>query len=411
MLQQRMRHLVRAGAALSASIGLAVLGAGWAGAQGPSPAFYTWQAPGGSATYGQRVIALTFDDGPGPYTPQVLSVLEQYHVPATFFEIGEHIAEYPQYTQMLVDAGYPVENHTWSHPDLVTLSAAQVDAQIEETQSEIRSLTGETPACLRPPYDAWNQPVLDEIAAQGLTTMSYSIDPRDWSMPGVTAIVSGVVDAAFPGAVVDLHDGGGDRSETVAALPRIITGLEGEGYRFVSICGYLPRHQTSAVASFGHSPAAGAPATSTMPFSGAAGTRAGYWLTTLAGDVYPTGEPSYGSMGGRPLDAPVVGMAATATGRGYWLVGSDGGVFSFGTAGFHGSMGGTRLNAPVVGIATDAATGGYWEAAADGGVFAFDAPFLGSLGGLPGADRYFAIVGSPGGDGYLLAGEHPATAG
>jgi peptidoglycan-N-acetylglucosamine deacetylase len=210
-----------------------------AAAQSPQPAFYTWQAPGDASTAGQRVIALTFDDGPGPYTPQVLSVLEQYHVPATFFEIGENIVDYPQYTQMVAAAGYPVENHTWSHPDLATLSAGQIGSQIEQTQNEIRSLTGDVPTCLRPPYDDWNSTVLDQIASQRLTAMSYSIDPRDWSMPGVAAIVSGVVDAAFPGAVVDMHDGGGNRSETVAALPAIISDLESRGYTFVAICGQM----------------------------------------------------------------------------------------------------------------------------------------------------------------------------
>ena len=336
---------------------------------GPQPAFYTWQAPGGAWTAGRRVIALTFDDGPGPYTPQVLSVLEAYHVPATFFEIGENVAEYPQYTQLVARAGYPVEDHTWDHPDLATLPPTQVAAEIDRTQSELRSLTGQTPACVRPPYDAWNQTVLDEIAQRGLTTMSYSIDPRDWSLPGVTAIVDGVVGAAFPGAVVDLHDGGGNRSETVAALPQIITSLRAEGYAFVSICGTSgPQRQTSAVYRFGSAPAAGAPVTSNEPFVGAA-----------------------------------------ATAGGYWLVASDGGVFTYGDARFYGSAGGTHLDAPVVGMAADVATGGYWLVAADGGVFAFGAPFYGSMGGAAGDDRFFAVAAAPGGAGYLLAGEHPAT--
>ena len=225
-----------------------------AGAAAAQPAFYTWQAPGGASTAGQHVIALTFDDGPGPYTPQVLSVLEQYHVPATFFEIGENVAQYPQYTQMVAAAGYPVEDHTWSHPDLSTLAAGQIATQIEQTQNEIRSVTGDTPACLRPPYDAWNSTVLDQISGQGLTAMSYSVDPRDWSLPGVSAIVSRVVGAAFPGAVVDMHDGGGARAETVAALPQIITDLRAQGYSFVSTCGYLPAAQTSAVYAFGQAP-------------------------------------------------------------------------------------------------------------------------------------------------------------
>jgi peptidoglycan/xylan/chitin deacetylase (PgdA/CDA1 family) len=382
-----------------------------AGAQSPQPAFSTWQAPGDASTAGQRVIALTFDDGPGPFTPQILSVLEQYHVPATFFEIGEKVAEYPRYTEMVAAAGYPVEDHTWSHPDLSTLSATKIDSQIQETQNEIRSLTGDTPACLRPPYDDWNSTVLDQIAGQGLTAMSYSIDPRDWSMPGVATIVSRVVDAAFPGAVVDMHDGGGDRSETVAALPQIITDLRSDGYSFVSICGYLvapPPPQTSAVYAFGQTPSPGTPTTSNTSYVGAAGTASGYWLAARDGGVFSTGVPFYGSMGGQHLDQPVVGMAATPDGRGYWLVAADGGIFSFGDARFSGSMGATPLNQPVVGMAVDPATGGYWEVAADGGVFSFDAPFYGSMAGEASVNRFFALVASQGGVGYMLTGEHPA---
>jgi len=208
-----------------------------ASAQTPQPAFYTYQAPGGAATAGKRVIALTFDDGPGPYTPQVLSVLERYGVPATFFEVGEDVAAYPQYTQMVAATGDPVEDHTWSHPNLTTIPVSAFPYQIDQTQDLIGSLTGRTPACVRPPYDAWNTTVLDQIAQRGLTTMSYSVDPRDWAQPGTQAIVNAVVGAAFPGAVVDMHDGGSPRDETVAALPQIITTLRAEGYTFVPICG------------------------------------------------------------------------------------------------------------------------------------------------------------------------------
>jgi hypothetical protein len=107
------------------------------------------------------------------------------------------------------------------------------------------------------------------------------------------------------------------------------------------------------------------------------------WLVAGDGGVFSVdGAPFYGSMGGQPLNAPIVGMAATPDGGGYWLVGSDGGVFSFGDAAFDGSMGGLRLNAPVVGMAATSDGGGYWLVAADGGVFSFgDAPFMGSMGG------------------------------
>jgi hypothetical protein len=112
-------------------------------------------------------------------------------------------------------------------------------------------------------------------------------------------------------------------------------------------------------------------------------------------------------MGGQPLNAPIVGMAATPDGNGYWEVASDGGIFSFGTATFHGSMGGHVLNAPIVGMAPGPPSGGYWELAADGGVFSFDVPFFGSRGGMSPVDRFFAMVATPDGGGYLLAGQHP----
>ncbi len=385
-----------------------------AGGATPQPAYYTWQAPGGASTAGRRVVALTFDDGPGPYTPEILSVLAQYHVPATFFEVGQDVAEYPAYTRMVAAAGDAVEDHTWSHPDLTQLTAAQVDAQIEQTQQEIHSVIGRTPDCLRPPYDAWNPTVLDRVSAKSLTTMSYSVDPRDWSLPGVTAIVRAVVDGAFPGAVVDLHDGGATRAQTVAALPAIVTSLHARGYAFVSVCGYATvptASDTSAVDAFGDAPSPGTPIPSVTPYVGAAGTASGYWLTARDGGVFSSSVPFYGSMGGAHLAAPVVGMAATRDGRGYWLVASDGGIFSFGDARFAGSMGGAHLAAPVVGMAADVATGGYWEVAADGGVFSFAAPFYGSMGRRTPATRYFAMVATPGGTGYLLAGASAATSG
>ena len=234
---------------VTASSGVAWPAISAEGQSGPvQPAFYTWQAPNTPPLGGQKEIALTFDDGPGPYTPQVLAVLEQYHVPATFFEIGEMVADYPQYSREVVAAGYPVEDHTWSHPDLSDIPLAQVEYQIDRAQEEIRSVTGVTPACLRPPYDAWDAGVLDQVAQDGLTTMSYSVDSRDWTLPGVQAIVANVVGAAFPGAVVDMHDGGGPRYETVEALPQVIDGLRARGYSFVAICGdYKPARTQNPV--------------------------------------------------------------------------------------------------------------------------------------------------------------------
>ena len=131
------------------------------------PAFTTSQAPGGASTAGKKVIALTFDDGPGPFTPAVLSALEQSRVPATFFEIGDEVARNPQIARMVVAAGYPVEDHTWSHPDLTAIPVPAVASQIDMTQAEIRAVTGTTPECVRPPYDAWNGAVLNQVAVPG----------------------------------------------------------------------------------------------------------------------------------------------------------------------------------------------------------------------------------------------------
>ena len=423
-----------------------------------TPAFYTWQAPYSESTAGQRVVALSFDDGPSIYTPAVLSVLQRYHVPGTFFEVGDEVAAHPDLTRLLASAGESVQDHTWSHPDLTTIPISAYPHQIDQTQSLISSLTGTAPVCVRPPYDAFNGTVLHQLAIRGLTTMSYSVDSSDWTRPGVQAIVNAVVGAAFPGAVIGMHDGGGDRSQTVAALPQIITDLEARGYGFVSLCAPPappppPPPQTSAVYSFGSAPAPGAAITSLVAFSGVAYDPAskGYWLnaqdggmfafagagfygslpalgitpaspmTALAatpgghgywqaasdGGVFAFGNAGfYGSMGGRPLNRPVVGIAATPDGKGYWEAAADGGVFTFGSAGFYGSMGGKPLNQPVVGIAATPDGKGYWEVASDGGVFAFgDAAFHGSMGGTVLNDPVTGIATDPATGGYRMVAE------
>ena len=123
-------------------------------------------------------------------------------------------------TADLAAAGFSVQDHTWDHPDLATLPVSQYPFEIDQTQSMITSVMGTAPICVRPPYNSWSATTLQQLAIRGLTTMSYSVDSGDWQRPGVQAIVNATVGSAFPGAVIGLHDGGGDRSQTVAALPR-----------------------------------------------------------------------------------------------------------------------------------------------------------------------------------------------
>jgi peptidoglycan/xylan/chitin deacetylase (PgdA/CDA1 family) len=185
-----------------------------------------------------REIALTFDDGPWPDTPQFLDILEHYKVPATFFEIGRQIATYGEdgalERRMLAD-GDMVGDHTWSHPD-VAGAGAFAQAQIEDAAAAIRTAThGFTPCLFRAPYGDVSSALISEARSFGFTTIQWDIDPRDWALPGVSEIYDNVVDNAHPGAIVLQHDGGGNRSETLTALPQEIQTLRSRGYRFVTI--------------------------------------------------------------------------------------------------------------------------------------------------------------------------------
>ncbi|MGH9093474.1 MAG: hypothetical protein ACRDZR_19135, partial [Acidimicrobiales bacterium] len=158
---------------------------------------------------------------------------------------------------------------------------------------------------------------------------------------------------------------------------------------------------------------AAAPVAATPAGVQPAGT-GGYWEVASDGGIFAFGAPFDGSMGGTPLNQPVVGMAATPTGGGaasdgatsggYWEVAADGGIFAFGNAAFHGSMGGTPLDKPIVGLAVDPATGGYWEVASDGGIFAFGAPFDGSMGGTPLNQPIVGMAPTPTGGGAASDG-------
>jgi peptidoglycan-N-acetylglucosamine deacetylase len=199
----------------------------------------------GGVTTTKKEIALTFDDGPWYQTAQFLSLLEHYKVPATFFEVGEHIAQFGEggaiERRMLAD-GDMIGDHTWSH--IVVAGAGPVAAsQIQETAAAIRGAThGFTPCLFRAPDGDVSPALIGEARSLGFTTIQWDIDPRDWALPGVGEIESNVLANAHPGAIAIMHDGGGDRSETLAALPTIISTLRARGYTFVTVTQLLGQH-------------------------------------------------------------------------------------------------------------------------------------------------------------------------
>jgi peptidoglycan/xylan/chitin deacetylase (PgdA/CDA1 family) len=184
---------------------------------------------------GRKRIALTIDDGPSPeYTPQVLRLLEKYKVTATFSMIGLEAAAHPGLVREVAARGHQIANHTWSHPDLVYLSPAAVADQISRATGAIHRATGRVPALFRAPYGAWSPAVLRQCAQAGMTPLDWSVDPRDWSRPGVAAIVGNIMRNTRTGSIILEHDGGGDRSQTVAALKIVLPRLLDAGYRFTT---------------------------------------------------------------------------------------------------------------------------------------------------------------------------------
>ncbi|HYB29523.1 MAG TPA: polysaccharide deacetylase family protein [Solirubrobacteraceae bacterium] len=188
----------------------------------------------------QREIALTFDDGPWgePPSSQFVSLLAREGVPATFFEIGDEIATYDPHgtveRQMLAD-GDMIGDHTWSHPDLVGLPAAEQREQISKAAAAIRQATGFEPCLFRAPYGAVDPSLLQTARSMGFTTIQWDVDPRDWALPGVTEIIDNVDANAHNGAIVEEHFGGGPRYETLDALPREIADLRARGYQLVTL--------------------------------------------------------------------------------------------------------------------------------------------------------------------------------
>ena len=190
-------------------------------------------------------VALTFDDGPNPpYTGQILGILARYQVPATFFCVGLQASAHPADVARMAAAGHGLGNHTWSHPFLPDLTRAQLAEQLDRTDEAVsRAAGGREPGLFRPPYGSRSPDVLRWLGERGSTVLLWDVDPSDWARPGAAVIAGRVLTQARPGTIILMHDGGGDRSQTVAALPLVIEGLLDRGFRFTLAADLLAADQ------------------------------------------------------------------------------------------------------------------------------------------------------------------------
>ncbi|TCR24891.1 bifunctional polysaccharide deacetylase/glycosyltransferase family 2 protein [Streptomyces sp. BK205] len=201
-----------------------------------------------------KTIALTFDDGPNPtYTPQVLKILAKYDVPATFFLVGSMVSRYPEIVKDMVDQGNEVGIHTFTHVDLSYQSDARVRREMTQTQLALAGAAGITTTLFRAPYssetdaiDNYSWPVYKKLGEEGYTSVFVDTDSDDWKKPGVSKIVQWATPTGTSGASVLMHDAGGDREQTLEALPKYIEKMRAKGYTFTTISGVVEAQNADA---------------------------------------------------------------------------------------------------------------------------------------------------------------------
>lgn len=184
----------------------------------------------------EKVVALTFDDGPTPpFTAQAVKILKDAQATATFFMLGRQVAIYPKPAKKVWKAGFQIASHSFSHSRLDRALEPDLIRELDDTRNLLFPITGVEPNWFRPPYGA-ESPVLRVVAeAKGYRVVRWSVDTRDWEAANPDDIVHQVMSAVFPGAIVLMHDGGGNRTNTVIALPKMIQALREQGYSFVTL--------------------------------------------------------------------------------------------------------------------------------------------------------------------------------
>lgn len=201
------------------------------------------------APAGQKLVALTFDDGPGKATPEVLRILKEKRVKATFCVVGQNVQHNPEFAREIVAAGMGLCNHTRNHDLKISKKGeAEVRQQIQGGIDDIVAITGVRPTLVRLPGGAMSPEIVRVAHANGEYIAHWSVDPRDWTTPGADKIIQAVLEHVSPGAIVLLHDGDGgkqdaQRQQTVAALPIIIDELRAQGYEFVNLAELTPEYR------------------------------------------------------------------------------------------------------------------------------------------------------------------------
>lgn len=192
----------------------------------------------------EKVIALTFDDGPHPRnTEKILDILAKYNAKATFFIVGSNAEKYPDLVQQSYEEGHELANHTYTHP--YNASVTELQDEIQQTNEMIYSITGFMPTLFRPVGGAYNDQIINAVADEGYKVVmwSYHQDTQDWKGPGVNKIVNKVLKGTRPGDVILFHDGGGIRDQTIMALEKILPELQRQGYKFVTVSELIKGNQ------------------------------------------------------------------------------------------------------------------------------------------------------------------------
>ncbi len=183
----------------------------------------------------EKLVALTFDDGPSYFTETYLDILAQHGVKATFCIMGEQVADGAYVIGETAAAGHLIASNTWDHKQLTTLEADEVQREIGDTAAALRDVIGTDVNFLRPPYGDLDSQAWLNSGGHVAVSVYWTHDSLDWEMPGVDAIVHNATEPMAPGSVILMHDGGGDRNQDVEALPRIIEAWQAAGYRFVTM--------------------------------------------------------------------------------------------------------------------------------------------------------------------------------